>query len=453
MTQLLWSIGGFVAVVGLLVTVHEFGHFWVARRCGVRVLRFSVGFGRPLLRWSGRDGTEYVVGALPLGGYVRMLDEGDGPVPAEAVGSAFNRQPVGRRALIAAAGPAANLLFAVLVYWLMYMVGVWGLRPELGPVPPDSPAARAGFAAGDLLQEVDGRAVPTWEEASLRLLDAVLAGRAATVTVTRAGAAQPQVLSLDPGREAARAPGNPLPSLGLTPALPVAPAVIGRVEEDSAAARAGLRPGDRVVAVDGRPVERWEQWASAVRESPGRWLEVAAVRDGQRTVLQVRPEAVPGDEGGLIGRVGTALDPPPADPESRVLRRYGPLAAGGQALHKTWEVGALTVHMLYRMVRGEASVQNLSGPITIAQFAGESVRFGLAPFLAFMALVSVSLAVLNLLPVPVLDGGHLVYYAIEWVRGAPPPERVRLVAQQGGVALLIGFTLLALYNDISRLLS
>jgi regulator of sigma E protease len=451
MTELIWSVGGFIVVVGLLVTVHEFGHFYVARRLGVRVLRFSVGFGRPLARRRGRDGTEYTLGVLPLGGYVRMLDESEGPVPEAQAGAAFNRQPLGSRVAIVAAGPAANLVFAILAYWIMFMAGVHGLRAQLGEVPPDSPAAQAGLAAGDRITAVAGRAVGTWEEASLTLLDHALGGAPVSITVERPGAGT-RVLTLEPGSAAAQA-SNPLVALGFAPALPPAQPVIGEVLDGGAAQRAGLRPADRILAVDGVPVTRWEEWVTAVRANPGRTLSLTVERAGQPLAIPITPHAAAGLDGAPIGQVGTVVQRPALDPAQRVLRRYGPVDAAGAALAKTWQVSALTVHMLYRMVRGQASVQNLSGPITIAQFAGESARVGLAPFLAFIALVSVSLGLLNLLPIPVLDGGHLVYHAIELVRGAPPSERVRAVGQQGGIVLLLGLTFLALYNDIARLLS
>lgn len=452
MTQLVWSVGAFIVVVGLLVTVHEFGHFYVARRCGVRVLRFSIGFGRPLLRRMGRDGTEYVLAALPLGGYVRMLDEADGPVPPAEAEHAFNRKPVAARMAVVAAGPAANLLLAVLAYWVMFMLGTWGLRAELGEVPAQSPAARAGFMAGDFIRAVDGKSVQTWEEASLALLDAALAGEPVVVQVARAAGGSVD-LTLDPGPRAAAKAGNPLVAMGIAPAFPVAPAVIGEVLPGSAAERAGFVPGDTVVAADGVALAHWQQWVETVRAHPGQALAVTVERNGTRVALQVIPDTAVDADGRSFGRVGTTLRPPPPDPERRVLRRFGPIEAFGAALARTRDVSALTVHMLYRMVRGQAAVENLSGPITIAQFAGESARIGPSQFLSFLALVSVSLGLLNLLPIPVLDGGHLVYHAIELVRGSPPSERVRIAGQQGGMVLLIGLTFLALYNDLSRLFS
>lgn len=453
MTQLVWSVGAFIVVVGLLVTVHEFGHFYVARRCGVRVLRFSVGFGRPLLRRMGRDGTEYVLAAVPLGGYVRMLDEADGPVPQDQAAHAFNRKPVAARMAVVAAGPAANLLLAVLAYWLMFMLGTSGLRAELGEVPAPSAAARAGFMAGDVIRAVDGKSVQTWEEASLALLDAALAGDPVSVTVQRPGREDTVGLTLDPGQGAAAQAGNPLTAMGLAPSFPVAPAVVGEVLAGSAAERAGFAPGDTVMTVDGVALAHWQQWVDTVRAHPGQALAVVVERDGTRVALEVVPDVAVESDGRSVGRVGTTLRPPPPDPQRRVLRRFGPIEALGAALGRTRDVSALTLHMLYRMVRGQAAVENLSGPITIAQFAGESARIGPSQFLSFLALVSVSLGLLNLLPIPVLDGGHLVYHAIELVRGSPPSERIRIAGQQGGMVLLIGLTFLAIYNDLSRLFS
>ena len=446
------SLLSFIVAIGVLVTVHEFGHFWVARRVGVRVLRFSVGFGRPLWRREGRDGTEYVIAAIPLGGYVKMLDEREGVVPPAERERAFNRKGVGARMAIVAAGPAFNFLFAVLAYWAVFSLGVPGLKPVVGEVRPASPAALAGFRPGDEILRVGDERTPSWQLAAFALLEAAAERRAVEVEVrTPEGTRAVRRLDLA-GGEALAESGHLLETLGLAPWRPRLPPVIDAVEPGGPAARAGLRPGDRVRAVDGRPVEDWEDFVRVVRASPGRTLRLEIERAGRRLEVALVPAArASGDE--RVGYIGARVRVPRELFEGqRVVVRYGPLAALGEGLERTWDMTALTVRMLWRMVVGEASVRNLSGPLSIAQYAGQSASLGLVSFLSFLAVVSVSLGVINLLPVPILDGGHLLYYAIELVRGRPLSEQAQALGQRIGIVLLGLLMALALYNDVARLL-
>ena len=454
MDSFLLNAIAFVLALGVLITVHEFGHFWVARRLGVKVLRFSVGFGRPLWRHVGRaDGTEYVVAALPLGGYVRMLDEREGEVAPHEAHRAFNRQSLRTRSAIVAAGPLFNFAFAILAYWLVFVSGDVGTRPLIGSVTAGSPAAAAGFRPGDLVQRVNGEATPTWETVVYALLAAGVGEVPARIEVQAPdGAAELRVLATGSLLELSEQ-RDALGSLGLAPERPVLEAVIGEVIPGEAADRAGLRVGDRLIAVDGEPIRDWAAWVDFVQGRPGKTLRLDLERDGLAMATEIVPAAV--ERGGtLVGRIGAAvrLDPDLMD-RYRAEVRYGPVEALGVAVHKTWELSALTLRVVWKMLIGEASVNNLSGPISIAQSAGQSASIGFVQFLKFLALVSVSLGVLNLLPVPVLDGGHLAYFAVEAIKGGPLSEAAQALGQRIGLALLIGLMALVLYLDLVRLLA
>jgi regulator of sigma E protease len=448
--SLLW----FALAIGVLVTVHEFGHFWVARRLGVKVLRFSIGFGRPLLSWRrGSDRTEYVVAVLPLGGYVKMLDETEGSVPAEEAHRAFNRQPIARRAAIVLAGPLFNFLFAVVAYWVMFMVGVTGVRPVVGAVTPQSPAAEAGLAPRDEIIKVDGEGTGTWEAVVLALLPDVLDGDVADLAVRDPGG-RVRTATLDLGAEPIQVnAGNLLHAIGIRPWRPDIPPVIGRVVAGGAAYRAQLRAGDRIVSVDGRPVRDWEEWVQYVRDRPNKVLHTVAVRDGTRVELQIRPEPMTTEAGKVVGYIGAAVrnSPAPVGKGYVATVRYAPPRAFLAGAEKTWQMTTLTVQLLGKMVVGQASWQNISGPISIAQYAGQAASVGLATFLAFLGLVSVSLGVLNVLPIPVLDGGHLLYYLIELAKGSPLSEQAQVLGQRVGIALLLALMGVAFYNDLARL--
>jgi regulator of sigma E protease len=451
MNSALMSVVGLVVTLGLLITVHEFGHFWVARRLGVKVLRFSVGFGKPLwMRRFGPDQTEFVLAALPLGGYVRMLDEREGEVAADERRRAFNTQPVAARIAVVVAGPAANFLFAVLAYALMFSIGVSGLKPMLDQPPPESPAAAAGFRAGDEILSVGGDAVQTWSEAALALLDHGLdQGGAAVLVRDDQEREVERRLSIDGMDDGAT--GDVLESIGLRPWNPPIPAVIERVREGGAAERSGLQPGDRVLSADAQPIADWHAWAEYVQARPETVIRVLIRRGDHDLPLTVIPERQ-STEAGEIGLIGAyAQVPQEMQDAMRVVVRYGPLRALLVGAQRTWDMSLFTLRMLGRMLVGQASLDNLSGPITIAQFAGQTVTAGLTSFLAFLALISVSLGVLNLLPVPILDGGHLLYYLIEAARGSPVSEAVQAAGQRIGLAILLMLMGLAFFNDISRL--
>ena len=453
MNTALISLLAFIVAIGVLVTVHEFGHFWVARRLGVKVLRFSIGFGKPLWqRRFGADNTELVVAAIPLGGYVKMLDEREGEVPATELDRAFNRQPVRSRMAIVVAGPLFNFLFAIAVYWLMFVAGVPGLRPVVGAVTPDSYAEQAGIVSGDEILAVGATATPTWETTVLALLDASLGGHdAVALTVRNSQGVEHHLLASFESSDQLLKKGGVLENFGLTPWQP--PAVIDRLVEDGAGARAGLQPGDRIVQADAVAISSWSRWVDYVRARPGQVIEVRVLRSGQEIMLELTPDSV-ADAGQTIGRIGAYVRLPDDDQRAtmRVVVRYGPLQAVSEALGKTWDVTTLTLRTLWKMVSGGASVENLSGPISIAQYAGQSAVVGLAAFLGFLGIVSVSLGVLNLLPIPVLDGGHLLYYLLELVKGSPVSEAAQLLGQKIGIALLLALMSLAFYNDLIRLL-
>ncbi|MCO6413919.1 MAG: RIP metalloprotease RseP [Thiogranum sp.] len=447
------SLLAFIVAISVLVAIHEFGHFWVAKRLGVKVLRFSIGFGKPLWgRRFGADNTEFVISALPLGGYVKMLDEREAPVAPDEAQRSFNRKSLSVRTAVIAAGPAANFLFALLAYWLMFVSGVPGLKPVVGEVAPESVAAYAGFREQDQLLSVGGKETPTWEAATLELLDAALSRDAVEIGVL-SGDQQQRVLAIDFGEvSGALDKGGLLDNLGLSIWRPDFPAVIDRLVPDAPAEVAGFMPGDRVVAVNGTPVDGWADWVKYVRARPGEALRVNLVRDDDELELTLVPKPVK-ENGETIGQIGAYV----RQPEAAVLEsmrtevRYGPLESIGKSVDKTWEMTTLTLRTLWGMVSGRASVENISGPISIAQYAGYSASIGLASFLKFLAIVSVSLGVLNLLPIPILDGGHLLYNALEWLRGRPLSEAAQQVGQQVGILLLLILMSIAFYNDISRL--
>lgn len=452
MNSVLLSVAAFVVALGVLITVHEFGHFWVARRMGVKVLRFSIGFGKPLWRWrGGRDDTEYVIGALPLGGYVKMLDEREGPVAQEELPRAFNRQPLGARFAIVAAGPLFNFAFAIFAYWLMFMLGITGTRPMIGEVVPGSYADQAGLRAGQEIVAVDERATPTWEAAVLALLRGAMDREVVSVQVrNEEGQSLDRSLDLRAAPDLVEGAGM-LEKLGIRPWHPRVAPVIGGLEPGGAAEQAGLVVGDRIIAADGQRMDSWDAWAEYVRSRPERVIKVDVERGGQERTVEVQPQRL--ERGGeVVGYIGAAADVPrEVVQKMRTEVRYGPLEAVGTALGKTWEMSALTLQMLWKMVIGEASIKNISGPISIAQYAGQSASIGFTSFLSFLAIVSVSLGVLNLLPIPVLDGGHLMYYLMELVKGSPVSEHAQLLGQRIGIAVLLVLMGLAFYNDLTRL--
>jgi len=449
---ILTSLAAFVVAIGVLVTVHEYGHYLAARMVGVKVLRFSVGFGRPIYRRHfGADRAEFVIAAIPLGGYVKMLDEREAPVPAEEVSRAFNRKPLRARNAVIVAGPLANFLLAVLVYAVMFMIGVPGIKPVVGDVQPGSAAALGGLQPGDQIVMVGSRPVQDWDQANLRLLDHAVRADAVEVTVLdREGREFRRTLALENRRELL-GEGQFLDRLGIRPYRPTLEPRIGSVERGSRAAGAGLRPGDHVLSVEGRPVDSWAEWVEMIQAAPEQPLRVVVRRDGAERELTLVPAAVEMD-GESRGRIGAGVDAAqPQMQELATLVRLGPLEGLAAGAARTWEVSILTLRVLWRMITGEASVKNIAGPVTIAEFAGVTAVIGITAFLGFLGLVSVSLGIINLLPVPVLDGGHLMFNLVEWIKGSAVSERAQLIGQQVGLVAIAALMMLALYNDFTRL--
>ena len=444
----------FLVAIGVLVAVHEYGHFWMARRLGIRVLKFSIGFGTALWKRTGADGTEYAVAAIPLGGYVKLLDEREGPVDPAIVAQAYNRKSPWARIAVLLAGPLANFLFAVAAYWVLFVAGVPALKPVLGEVEPESVAARAGLRAGDEILAVGSRATGTREAAVLALLDELMNGRPIELELRdEGGDTRRTALQIAGDRRALTEPGALLPGLGFDFWYPVIPARVGKVMPGTPAERAGLLEGDLILAVDGAPVADFAALVARVQPQPGATLEFSVERDGQTLQVPVEVEAQREGER-LVGRIGVQPAAPGELPEGmRTLERHGPLAALGHATGKTWDMSVLTVRMLWNVATGDVSVKNLSGPINIAEYAGFSARQGILAFLSFLAIVSVSLFVLNLLPIPILDGGQIVYQVAELAKGSPLSDRAQAVGQQVGLLLLLVLMSFAFYNDLSRLFS
>ena len=455
MLEVLWSAAAFIVALGVLVSFHEFGHFWVARTLGVKVLRYSIGFGKALWRRVGADGVEYVIAAVPLGGYVKMLDEREGDVAPAELPRAFNRQKPWKRILIVAAGPFANFLLAFVAYWIVYVAGVTGLKPVIAEPPAQSRAAAAGLHGGDEIVAIEGETVPTFQVLRTELIDRALDSGSVELTVRDAGGAvRTHALNLLGARVD---PEFLFDDVGLAPLEPPIPPVLAEVMRGEPAEAAGFRPGDKLVAYrahgDAGPIESWQQWAKWLRAHPGEAVEVDIDRAGRRQTLTVILASEGRDETEAQGRFGARVDVPAGLWDNLATEhRLSVGAAAIAAMAQTARMSALTLKMLYRMVLGDVSVKNVTGPIQIAQFAGYTASIGLVSFLSFIAIMSVSLAVLNLLPVPVLDGGHLLYYLVELVKGSPLSERAQAVGQQVGLTLLIALMGLAFYNDILRLI-
>ncbi|NIM28171.1 MAG: RIP metalloprotease RseP [Gammaproteobacteria bacterium] len=449
----LLSVLWFVVAIGVLVTVHEFGHFWVARRAGVKVLRFSVGFGRPLWRRrAGADQTEYVIAAIPLGGYVKMLDENEGEVAEHERHRAFNRQPLGKRVAVVVAGPLFNFLFAIVAYWLMFIIGIGGLKSVIGEVAPGGVAAAAGLEAGQRIVSVDERETRTWQSVVEAIIGATLKEGPLALEVDAPGAARRSVaLDLQGMGVDEFTQGRLFDALGLTPRRPVVPPVIGEVEAGGPADRGGLRRGDRVLALDGTSLGSWREFVTFIRAHPEQSVEIQVERAGARITLVVLPASVSAD-GESYGRIGAGVAPPEDDfSDYYATVRYAPWTAFAKAIAKTWDMSILTLRMLWKMVTLQISVKHLSGPISIAQYAGISADVGIASYIGFLAIVSISLGILNLLPIPILDGGHLLYYLIESILGRPVSEEAQFFGQRLGIAMLVGLMGLAFYNDLARI--
>ncbi|KFC08136.1 membrane-associated zinc metalloprotease [Trabulsiella guamensis ATCC 49490] len=450
MLSILWNLAAFIIALGVLITVHEFGHFWVARRCGIRVERFSIGFGKALWRRTDKRGTEFVVAMIPLGGYVKMLDERVEPVTPEMRHYAFNNKTVGQRAAVIAAGPVANFLFAIFAYWLVFIIGVPGIRPVVGEITPNSIAAEAQIAPGTELKAVDGIETPDWDAVRLALV-AKIGDSQTTITVAPFGSPQRQDKILDlrhwafePDKE------DPVTALGIHPRSAQIETVLAEVQPGSAASKAGLQAGDRIVKVGGQPLTRWLTFVTLVRDNPGKPLALEIERQGSALSLTLIPDTKRGSDVAQ-GFAGVVPKVTPLPDEFKTVRQYGPFDAIVQATDKTWQLMTLTVRMLGKLITGDVKLNNLSGPISIAQGAGMSAEFGLIYYLMFLALISVNLGIINLFPLPVLDGGHLLFLAIEKLKGGPVSERVQDFSYRIGSILLVLLMGLALFNDFSRL--
>ena len=451
MSGIFHYIAAFAVVIGVLVVFHELGHYLAARYCGVKVLRFSFGFG-PVLwqRCLGRDQTEWAFSAFPLGGYVKMLDEREAPVASSELHRAFNRQSVAKRSLIVVAGPLANFLLAILLYWGVFVHGVDELSPLVGAPPEGTPAAQAGLRNETKVNAVDGEPVATWNDFRWVLLEKAVNQESVELELTDGSQIEFRRLYLSAAREQGWE-GDALERLGIRLFRPEIPAVIGKILDGGPAQRAGIQIGDRIVQINGEPVLHWLDAVSRIREGAGKVLDVELERAGGDLHLQLTPE-LSQERGGQVGKIGVVVAEPPAGRfPHKVFVSYGMLEAFNKAVQETWSKSVFSLVMLGKMLTGEVSWRTLSGPVTIADYAGQSARLGLEYYLRFMALVSISLGVLNLLPVPVLDGGHLMYHMLEVVRRKPLSERAMEISQQLGLAILLVLMAFAFFNDLSRL--
>jgi regulator of sigma E protease len=447
----LYMFFGTLIALGVLVTIHEFGHFWVARRCGVKVLRFSIGFGTPLLRWHDRQGTEFVVAAIPLGGYVKMLDEREAEVAPEQFSQAFNRKPVGQRIAIVAAGPLANFMLAFVFFWLLAMLGSQQVRPVIGAVAPASLAASAGLLAGQELVAINGQPVTGWAAVNLQLVRRLGESGTLEVLVREADSNVQSLhqLQLHDWLQGVAEP-DPISALGVQPWRPEITPILAELDPDGPAFAAGFKVGDRLLSLNAEPLTQWQQVVDKVRGLAGQRV-LFSVQRGDQVIEVPVTLAARGDAAALSGYLGAGVQAPEWPAEMLRKVSFNPAEAVVEGLQRTWTMSALTLDSMKKMLIGQLSVKNLSGPITIAKVAGASAQSGIGDFLNFLAYLSISLGVLNLLPIPVLDGGHLLFYLVEWVRGRPLPERVQAWGMQIGISMIVGVMLLALVNDLGRL--
>ncbi len=447
------SAVAFLVALGVLISIHEFGHFWVARRVGIKVLTFSIGFGKALWKKTGKvDNTEYVLAAIPLGGYVRMLDEREAPVDAHEQSRAFNRQPLWARAAVVIAGPVANFLLAIAAFWFVMMIGISGVAPIVGKIAENTPAFAAGFEAEDRILAVNEVATPSWSDARLELLEASFdTDTPVKLDVeTVDGQQVTRFLSLS-NQNLLKQDGDPVANLGFSAWWPEIEAVVGQVVPGGAADQAGFKAGDRVLSIDDQVVSNWSGFVELVQPSAGVALSVVLLRNEEQINVTVVP-AEHDQNGRVVGRIGVAQTQSQAFfDKSRVTVQYPPLTALTKAIKRTVDMSLMVLRMFGKLIVGQASLDNISGPISIAQYAGQSATIGLDHYINFIALISISLAVLNLLPIPMLDGGHLMYFAIEAVTGKPPSEQFQIRGQQLGIVLLGCLMFIAFYNDIWRL--
>ena len=449
MFEFLRNAGAFIIALGILVAVHEWGHYYIARLCGVYVKRFSIGFGKPIWSKVDKHGTEFALAAIPLGGYVRMLDERVDEVPPEMASQAFNNKSVGKRMAIIAAGPGVNFIFAAIALYAMFLIGISTIKPVIGEVSPDSIAAQAGLTGNMEIIAVGSRETPDWEAVNLELMSYIGQESMPVTVVSESDSARQRVLDIagwnfDPDLE------SPLRSLGISPFRPGATLTVAYVAEQTAASEAGLQQNDVIVALDGQPVTAWEDLVAQIKNRPGEQVEIRVNRAGQTYDLSatIGRRDTPEGQDGYLG-VSPFAKP---WPEGYVFtHQYGLLEAVGKAVDKTWRLMTLSVEMIGKLITGDVSVKNLSGPIAIAQGAGNSAGYGLVYFLSFLALISVNLGIVNLLPLPMLDGGHLMYFTIEWITGRPVPEEVQEWGFRIGAMLLFTIMSIAIFNDITRL--
>lgn len=452
MSDLPFYLGAFLVVIGVLISVHEFGHYLAARLCKVKVLRFSLGFG-PVLwqREIGRDRTQWALSLVPLGGYVKMLDEREGEVAPAELHRAFNRQGVGARSFIVAAGPLSNFLLAIVVYWVVFMSGSLELLPVFGPAPAGTAVAEAGIVNGEQVRLVDGEPVATWDDLRWMLLQKAAAeGSVELEVINERNEISRRRLDLrgigEQGWE-----GDALQRIGVVFYRPRIPPVLGQILPGKPGERAGLRTGDRVLAIDGAVLGDWFDFVEKISASPAQSRRLEIERQGERLSVDVVPEAIQ-ERGRTVGKIGVGVaSSPEGEREVRSYVSYGFFTAGRKALAETWEKSVFTLVMMGKMLTGEVSWRNISGPVTIADYAGRSAKLGADYYLKFMALVSISLGVLNLLPVPVLDGGHLLYHMFEVVRRRPLSERAMEIGQRIGLSLLLALMTFAIFNDVNRL--
>jgi regulator of sigma E protease len=450
--DLLHTLFYFIVAISVLVSFHEFGHFWVARKAGVKVLRFSVGFGKIL--WSYQknpESTEYAVSAIPLGGYVKMVDEREGKVKDEDLPYAFNRQPLSARMAIVAAGPIFNLMLAVALFWSVLVIGETGIKPILGAVQQGTLAATAGFAEGDEIISVDDKETPTWNQAISVLVSSALDGEQNIKVAVKSFDGQQNIKTLKLAEKDAENPDVLYQRLGFKPWSPKMQPIIGKVLPDGAAFAAGLKQGDLILSADDTIINEWMQWVAYVKNHPNVQIKLEIVRDGVQMPITIVPKAVLVGQN-TEGKVGASVYVPEDMIKSMTVEySLSPLAAIPAAFETTYDYSVTSLKMIAKMVIGTASVENLSGPISIAQYAGQSATMGLVPFLKYLALISVSLGILNLLPIPVLDGGHLLFFVLEGIKGSPVSERAQIFFQQIGIALLVSLMALAMFLDIGRL--
>ena len=460
------TIIAFIVTIGILVTIHEYGHFQVARWCNVKVLRFSIGFGKPLLKKNfGQDKTEFVLAAIPLGGFVKMLDERElkaeqeeNPQLAQTNYSdtdlkrAFNRQTVWKRIAIVLAGPLANLLLAIVLYWVLFMLGVAGTRPMIGEVAKDSLAAQASIAPGEVIQKINGKSISSWQEARWILLEASLENKSVEIDAVNQNNELFQhtvsFVGVDQNAEV-----DVLKKMGITEYRPNIAAVIGEILPKSVAEKSGFLPKDKILSIDGVAINDWEQVVNTVKSNPNKklWFEVERAKKIIR--IAAAPEAIQ-ENNQTIGRMGAGVKIDQAELDKLLVTfNYSPLVSLQKAITKTWDTSIFSLKMLGKMLLGQVSLKSISGPVTIADYAGKSANLGLKTFLSFLALVSISIGVLNLLPIPVLDGGHLMYYMVEIFKGSPVSESIMLAGQKVGFAVLGLLMTLAIFNDLNRLLT